>query len=226
MSKKTKFLASMIGILFVVTMFSSCATTYTASGTKVSEIDEFALIEPKSIIIYYDKPTSGYRDPSLASASEQLLTDILTNSRYPFTDPIPADYEGKGESIAKWIGTFSDLESSDIKHLRVPKALTDLIKSTGHRYGIVIHAYGYIESNEAYDQEKMAELVGNVLRTILDEPTRRTVGDQAGNALFTAVIDTQTDRVVYFNSVLSNADHPLSRRNVGSQMKRLLRKID
>ena len=95
MSKKRLFLASMIGILFVVTMFSSCATTYTASGTKVSEIDEFALIEPKSIIIYYDKPTSGYRDPSLASASEQLLTDILTNSRYPFTDPIPADYEGK-----------------------------------------------------------------------------------------------------------------------------------
>ena len=226
MSKSKKLLLAIVGILFTAAMFSSCATTYTASGTNVSKIDEFALIEPKSIIIYYDKPTSGYRDPSLASASEQLLTDILTNSRYPFTDPIPADYEGEGAPIAKWIGTFPDLESSDIKHLRVPKALTELIKSTGHRYGIVVHAYGYIMSNELYDQKKLEELVGNIIRTVFDEPKRYTAGDQVGNALYTAVIDTQTDRVVYFNSVLSNADHPLSRRNVSSQMKSLLRKFD
>ena len=175
---------------------------------------------------YYDKPNSGYRDPSLASASEQLLTDLLTTNRYPFTDPVPADYEGEGAPIAKWFGTFPDLESSDIKHLRVPKALTELIKSTGHRYGIVVHAYGYIMSNELYDQKKLEELVGNIIRTVFDEPKHYTAGDQVGNALYTAVIDTQTDRVVYFNSVLSNADHPLSRRDVNNQMKSLLRKFN
>jgi hypothetical protein len=162
----------------------------------------------------------------LVAASEQLVTDIITSSRYPFTDPVAADYKGEGASIAKWIDRFSDLESSDIPRLKVPKALTELIKSTGHRYGIVVHAYGYIESKEAYNQEKLEELVGNVLRTVLDEPKRYTAGDQAGNALYTAVIDTQTDQVIYFNSVLSNADHPLSRRNVGSQMKSLLKKFD
>ena len=176
--------------------------------------------------MYYFSPESGYLDSSLVAGSEELITEIITSNRYPFTDPVAADYEGKGASIASWIDRFSDLESSDIPRLKVPKALTELIKSTGHRYGIVVHAYGYIKSNELYDQEKMEELVGNIIRTVFDEPKRYTAGDQVGNALYTAVIDTQTDRVIYFNSVLSNADHPLSRRNVGSQMKSLLRKFD
>ena len=225
MKKSKRILVSILGILFVATMFSSCATTYTASGTNVSKIDELALIEPRSLI-YYFSPESGYLDSSLVVGSEELITEIITSSRYPFTDPVAADYEGKGASIANWIDRFSDLESSDIPRLKVPKALTELIKSTGHRYGIVVHAYGYIKSNELYDQEKLEELVGNIIRTVFDEPKRYTAGDQVGNALYTAVIDTQTDRVIYFNSVLSNADHPLSRRNVGSQMKSLLRKFD
>ena len=225
MKKSKRILVSILGILFVATMFSSCATTYTASGTNVSKIDELAFIEPRSLI-YYFSPESGYLDSSLVVGSEELVTEIITSSRYPFTDPVAADYEGKGASIANWIDRFSDLESSDIPRLIVPKALTELIKSTGHRYGIVVHAYGYIKSNELYDQEKLEELVGNIIRTVFDEPKRYTAGDQVGNALYTAVIDTQTDRVIYFNSVLSNADHPLSRRNVGSQMKSLLRKFD
>ena len=225
MKKSKRILVSILGILFVATMFSSCATTYTASGTNVSKIDELALIEPRSLI-YYFSPESGYLDSSLVVGSEELITEIITSNRYPFTDPVAADYEGKGASIANWIDRFSDLESSDIPRLKVPKALTELIKSTGHRYGIVVHAYGYIKSNELYDQEKLEELVGNIIRTVFDEPKRYTAGDQVGNALYTAVIDTQTDRVIYFNSVLSNADHPLSRRNVGSQMKSLLRKFD
>lgn len=226
MNKSKRILVSILGILLVAVMFSSCGTTYTASGTNVSKIDELAFIEPKSLIYYFDSPKSGYPDSSLVVASEQLITEIITSNRYPFTDPVAADYKGEGASIAKWIDRFSDLESSDIKNLKVPKALTELIKSTGHRYGIVVHAYGYIMSNELYDQKKLEELVGNIIRTVFDEPKRYTAGDQVGNALYTAVIDTQTDRVIYFNSVLSNADHPLSRRDVNNQMKSLLRKFN
>ena len=123
MKKKSILLVSIVGILLMASLFSSCGATYTASGTNVSKIDELALIEPMSIMIYYDKPNSGYRDPSLASTSEQLLTDLLTTTRYPFTDPVPADYEGEGTPIAKWIGTFPDLESSDIKLLEFQKHL-------------------------------------------------------------------------------------------------------
>lgn len=226
MNKNKKLLLAMVGILFAASVFTSCGASYSASGTNVSKIDEFAFIEPKSLIYYYDSPKSGYLDSSLVAASEQLVTEIITSNRYPFTDPVAADYTGEGTSIAKWIDNFSDLESSDIKNLRVPKALTELIKSTGHRYGIVVHAYGYFKSNEVYNQEKLGELVGNIIRTVFDEPKRYTAGDQFGNALYTAVIDTHTDRVIYFNSVLSNADHPLSRKNVGNQMKRLLRKFN
>jgi len=226
MKKSKSILVSILGLLLVAVMFSSCGATYTASGTNVSKIDELALIQPKSIVCYFDTPSSGYRDASLAAASEELLTDLLTSRRYPFTDPVAADYEGTGAGIAKWIDGFSDLESGDIRRLKVPKELTELIKSTGHRYGIVVHAYGFIQSDESYAKEKMVELAGNIVRSLFNEPKRYTAGDQVGNALYTAVIDTETNRVVYFNSVLSNADHPLSRRDVGVQMNSLLKKFN
>lgn len=142
------------GILLAAIMFSSCGATYTASGTNVSKIDELALIEPHSIIFYYDNPKTGYSEASLTSASEELLTELITSTNYPFTDPVSADYGGEGAPIAKWIETFADLESSDIKNLRVPKALTELIKSTNHRYGIVVHAHGLSKATKRTIKQK------------------------------------------------------------------------
>ena len=50
--------------------------------------------------------------------------------------------------------------------------------------------------------------------------------EQAANALYTAVVDAETGSIVYFNSVLSNADFPLDRGDVGKQMRKLLRKFN
>ena len=90
MSKSKKLLLAIVGILFTAAMFSSCATTYTASGTNVSKIDELAFIEPRSLM-YYFSPESGYLDSSLVAGSEELITEIITSNRYPFTDPVAAD---------------------------------------------------------------------------------------------------------------------------------------
>ena len=60
---------SIAGILLAAIMFTSCGATYTTSGTNVSKIDELALIEPHSIIFYYDNPKTGYSEASLTSAS-------------------------------------------------------------------------------------------------------------------------------------------------------------
>lgn len=36
----------------------------------------------------------------------------------------------------------------------------------------------------------------------------------------------ETDTIVYFNSILSNANHPLDRGDVGKQMNKLLKKFE
>ena len=226
MKKLVSFWLSLSAILLAAVALSSCGASYAAKGANVSEIDELALIQPKSLIAYYDAPEHGFIEPSLCGASEQLLTDLLTSRRYPFTDPVPADYSGEGAAIGKWIDSFIDLDSSDISRLRVPKALSALVKSTGHRYGIVVHANGYIESDETYTPEVITEFVDAVVSTVFDLTKTYHANDRIGNALYTAVIDAETNSVIYFNSILSNADHPLSRKDVGAQMDRLLKKFD
>lgn len=226
MGKRSHFWLTIAGILLAVISVTSCGTSYAAGGANVSQIDELALIQPKSIIAYYDAPGHGFVDPSLSNASAQLLTDLVTSYRYPFTDPVPVDYSGDGASIGKWIDSFVDLESSDISRLRVPKALSALIKSTGHRYGIVLHANGYIESMETYNQEKLAEFVDYAVSKVFNLTKTYSAHEQAANALYTAVVDAETGSVVYFNSILSNADFPLDRGDVGKQMSKLLRKFN
>lgn len=226
MKKIASFCLSLAGILLAAIAVSSCGASYAAGGVNVSKIDELALIQPKSLIDYYDAPGHGYVEPSLSTASEQLLTDLLTSRRYPFTDPVPVDYKGDGAAIGKWIDSFVDLESSDISRLRVPKGLSELIKSTGHRYGIVVHAHGYIESLETYNQERLTEFVDAVVSAVFDLTKTYHASEQAGNALYTAVVDAETNSIIYYNSVLSNADFPLDRKDVGGQMDNLLRKFD
>lgn len=226
MTKHFSFWMSLAGILLAAIAAASCGASYAAGGTNVSKIDELALIQPKSIIAYYDAPGHGFVDPSLSNASAQLLTDLVASYRYPFTDPVPVDYSGDGASIGKWIDSFVDLESSDISRLRVPKALSALIKSTGHRYGIVLHANGYIESMETYNQEKLAEFVDYAVSKVFNLTKTYSAHEQAANALYTAVVDAETGSVVYFNSILSNADFPLDRGDVGKQMNKLLRKFN
>ena len=206
-------------------MMASCMTSRYTSDVKVSQIDELAFIQPRAIQFYFVTSTA-YREPSLSEASEDLMEDLITSHRYPFSDKIDADYSDKDTDIAKWIDGFSTLEFRDAKHLRVPKGLHNKIVESGHRYGIVVHSYGYIESKEVYDKEKLDKLVEDIVRSLFNQTPRYATIEQYGNALYAAVIDTQTDRVVYFSRVLSNADHPLSRYCVGGQMKKLLKDFE
>lgn len=204
-------------------LLSSCTSRYV--GVKASDMGEIAFFQPRAIQFFFSSNTAP-REPSLSKASEELMEDLIISRRYDFSDMIAMDYDDKDSDIARWIDGFSDLEMSDAKHLRVPRSLSEKIVASGHRYGIVVHAYGYIQSQELYDKEKLAELVDNIIRALFNDTPRYSYNDQYGNALYAAVVDTKTDRVVYYSRVLSNADHPLSRKYVGEQMKKLLRDFE
>ena len=206
-------------------MLASCMTSRYTSDINVSQIDEIAFFQPRAIQFFFATKTS-FREESLSAASETLMEDLITSYRYPFSDKIAMDYADKDRDVAKWIDGFSDLEVSDAKRLRVPRSLHDKIVESGHRYGIVVHSYGYIQSQEMYDQERFDKLVEDIVRTLFNQTPRYATIEQYGNALYAAVIDSQTDRVIYFSRVLSNADHPLSRACVGGQMKKLLKDFE
>lgn len=222
-NKMKKLISLSLSSALLLLLLASCSSRYV--GVKASDMGEVAFFQPRAIQFFFSSSTAP-REPSLSKASEQLMEDLITSRRYAFSDMIAMDYGDKDSDIARWINGFSDLEMSDAKHLRVPKSLSEKIKASGHRYGIVVHAYGYIKSNELYDKERLAKLVDNILRSLFNDTPRYSSSDQYGNALYAAVVDTKTDRVVYFSRVLSNADHPLSRRCVGEQMKTLLRDFE
>ena len=219
-----KWFSVSVAAVVMLLMLTSCMTSR-YSGTNPSEMGELAFFQPRANQFYFESSTAP-REPSLSAASEELMADLINSRRYPFSEMIPMDYADADSDIAKWINGFSDLEVNDAKNLRVPRQLTEKIVASGHRYGIVVHAYGYIKSNERYDKEKMAELVGNIIRAVFNETPRYSYNDKYGNALYAAVVDTKTDRVVYFSRVLSNADHPLNRGCVGEQMKSLLKDFE
>ena len=125
-------------------MLTSCMTSRYNSGVNVSQIDELAFIQPRAYQLFFSTNTSS-RVESLSEASEDLMEDLITSYRYPFSDMVAADYAGKDKDIARWIDGFSDLEVSDAKNLRVPKGLHDKIVAFPTTYVWKMANFGKVE---------------------------------------------------------------------------------
>ncbi len=217
--------------------FASCGPTrYTTSNVNLSTVDEFAFIQPYSYIVVYNDENKGYYEEESSDRATNIITNIISMERFPFSDVIPADYKDANSDIAKWMGNFPDVDPSKIGRMRVPKSLHKLIADSGNRYGIVIYSYGYIQTKAGYQREKVEKAASKVLDSAIEKLTGISgltnpsknyyVSDPYGNILYCAVVDSQTDEVVHFvNETPTLASHPTENRDVNELVHKLLKEF-
>ncbi len=88
-----------------------------------SSIPEYAFVQPYSFIVLYGDDGKGYYDADCSADATNIITNIINSERFPFSDMIPADYEGENADIQKWMRTFPDVDPAKADRLRVPKSL-------------------------------------------------------------------------------------------------------
>ena len=222
---------------FALILAAACGPSrYTSSSFNLASVPEYAFIEPYSYIILYGDDGKGYYNEESSATATNIISNIINSERFPFSDMIPADYDGENEDIQKWMRTFPDVDPSKADRLRVPKSLKKLLDKSGLRYGVVIYSYGYVQTKKGYQKEKVEKAASKVIDTAIEKltgisglttPSRDyNVSSPYGNVLYCAVIDGETDRVVHFvNETPTFASHPGENSYVSELLHKLLKEF-
>ena len=220
--------------LALIALESCGPARYTQSGTNLSSVQEFAFIEPYAYMVLYGDDGKGYYNEEDSRIVSQLITSIIESERFPFSDVIPADYDGENSDIRKWVTNFDENTASRADRLRVPKSLKTLVKNSGHRYGIVIYSYGYTQTVKGYQNEKLEKAASKVIDKAIESLTGISgltnpsknyyVSDPYGNLMYCVVVDAEDDRVVNFvREIPTLASHPKESSDVSDLLHKLLK---
>ena len=229
--KLVKYIAYCFAAVIVL---SSCSVTHQAAGVKMSSIPVFAFVQPCAYMVFYGDDGAGYYNQANTDAASQVIANVINSERFPFTDMIPADYQGSNNDIFQWARNLTGIKASQVERLRVPKTLLSLIQESGQRYGILIYSYGYTMSETAYQKERLEKAASKVIDTAaekitgisgLTNPSRSyTPSDPYGNEMACVVIDAQEQRVVYYSKQTPTfASHPRDNADVSTLLHKLLK---
>lgn len=223
------------GTLVLLAMTACGVSRHTAADVNLSSVREFAFIQPHAYIVCYGDDGKGYLDPADGRKAVDIITTIINAERFPFSDMIPVDYD-EDSSLRKWVENFTDVDPAKIDRLRVPRSLCKRIEESGHRYGIVLFSYGYVQTVKGYQREKVTKAaqkaIDGVIQSItgisgLTNPSQNYyVSSPYGNVLYCAVVDAEADRVVHFvEEVPTLASHPKERADVSELLHKLLKEF-
>lgn len=188
----------------VLTIVSACGPARYSSNFNLKGVDEYALFEPFSHVIYYNERNNPKYDADLSDEAARVLLEVIESERYPFTHAIQMDYDDCDAAIGRWLDSFADMGTSRAGRLRVPDALVQKIKQSKHRYGIIFYSYGHIQSAEGRRLEEMERATIRMIEKIADQiadrrkrsnPTYIPRTEPYNNTIYYAIIDSQTGEI-------------------------------
>ena len=160
-----------LGLAALLLLAACGPSRYTNSSVNLASVPEYAFIEPYSYIILYGDDGKGYYNEESSATATRTITNIINSERFPFSDMIPADYDGENADIKNWLRTFPDVDPSKADRLRVPKSLRRMLDKSGLRYGIVIYSYGYVQTKAGYQREKVEKAASKVIDKAIESLT-------------------------------------------------------
>lgn len=219
--------------LVLLTLVSCGNARYTSSGTKLSDIREFAFLKPCAYMVLYDTDGRSLSETNIGIATG-LITSIISSERFPFTDVMEADYLGEDQDVMDWAWHLTEIKPNQVDRMRIPKSILKRMEGVDNRYGVFIYSLGYTTTQDAYDTERITKAASKVIDTAaekltgisgLTNPTGNyTPNDPYGNMMLCTVIDKQEQRIIYFAKQNPTfASHPKDDGDVSALLHKLLK---
>ena len=218
-------------IAAILLLAASCGPSrYTAPDVNLSSVKEFAFFQPYSVVIGYDANNNAYYDAARSKTATNLVTGIIESERFPFSEVIPVDYSDSQADDVRWLCNFPEVDPTKIDRVRVPRSLRKKLDESGYRYGIFIYTHGFVRSKEYLQRQALVRSVGRIIDKVVEKTTGKYTytsypgSSPYGCTMFCAVVDGETDRVVYFSrDIMSDFAHPNDRSDVNAIVHRLLK---
>ena len=208
-------------LLSWVLTFSSCgAARYYASFTPEAPEGGMVVLGPSSVQYFLDAQNNESYDDSLSTASESLIARIVEDLDLPVSQRVPLDSVQREEAIA-----FMRFLITQNKELRgdfpIPGLLDELLESKGVRYGLLLYADGMSRDARGYAKDVAKDVLLGVATAVLTMGTMSVYGTSVYcvSHIYVAILDSDTDRVVFYNSSVPRESHPLKPNPVRKQLE-------
>ena len=219
-------------LIAAVVSLTSCSTALFSSGfsTEVAATEGLAMLDPVSAIFYLDEKNKESFSDSLSQASEALMEQLAYGLPLDFHARIPLNEDQREEAVA-FLRYAEDGPRSRIQELPIPGVLDSLMEANGERYALFLFTEGMMRDRRGYAKEVAGEIVGAVVAGVLSAVLGGGGVYAAGGAaiaathIHAAVLDSQLNRVVFFNRDLRQDENirPLDAEAVNRQLRRLFR---
>ena len=210
MNKLFRYLKCTTFAFTAISMLLACRSI-PVSPPKIglSEVDNIILVDPYTEIRLIEKDQFSQYNDSLSYLVSRLIKDAFAQNRWiPVTDTISI----RDETILSSYQLFQYQikNASDGYQVTVPSELNTLIKSSGHRFGMLLWANGYERTKDNYSKIEALNIAVCILSVIVSFGTLYyyPMTYKGSLRLYVAIIDTDDGRIVYYNTALLNDSRP------------------
>ena len=218
--KKTLFL-----LVLVVLAVSSCATArYYGGFTPETARQDMALLGPVSSIYYLDENYNESFNDTLSIISETLITRLVDEMGVPVSGRIELNDDEKEEAFA-FLRYLYERDWETLDTFPIPDLLDKALEAQGYRYGLVLVARGMTRDAKEYAKEVALNVLVDVALTVLIPGTAVVPipSDSCYSQISAAVLDSETDRIVFYNATVPKEKNPLRPGPVQKQLNKLLK---
>ena len=198
---------------------ASCANVYEASSPLKEPVNDIVLIEPVSVIQFLtDEELVVIDDEMSRESSEMVASAIMAQPGfYHVTD----DAVLMGDAVQELIGYYNvirPLRKKLVPAVPVPESIMDVIKASGHRYGMAVVSGGFTRSRKNYTREIVRDVALSILSLGSVIPvTYKNMFDSA-----VMIFDSKTNSLVYFRQLDPVSIDPMNQPRVWNYLPRLV----
>ncbi|MBO7070177.1 MAG: hypothetical protein J6W09_02660 [Bacteroidales bacterium] len=223
-------------LIFAAVLSLASCSAYRYVAKDAPEIEEMTLVIPYSRIYYVDKEGDKY-DSLRSSDQQKMLAGILMTSGLNINKTINVEGLPNQEELDADILFLPGLDPKKVDEVIADGPLEDLIRQSGARYGMVFFSEGFIKDKALYRKELTTAILAGVAGAVVGgaiggatgvyvSPVVSYVGMAYGTALFTMVVDTETNKIVYYNRTKVEEVDPMKMESISSLIQnKLLRKF-
>lgn len=224
MAMKRKLRLFLANVAAVAALTSCASARYYAGFTPENAVNEMALLEPVATQFYSDKNGNEFYSDSLTVRSQYLMETIATQIGVPVNCVIPLDSLQREEvnGFINYVAAHDKRAAGDIP---IPQALDELLEQQGYRYGLVLFANGIARDKAKFAKDAALGLTLGILTAVitLGMVSFYTIPIEGVSVMYAAVLDSWTDRIVFYNISETETFEPASERVVYRQLSRLLK---
>jgi hypothetical protein len=218
--KKTLFL-----LLLVSLAVSSCATArYYGGFTPETARQDMVLLGPTSYQYYLDRDRQESFSDSLSALSETLIAGLVDQLGVPVSGRIDLDNDQKEEAAA-YIRLLAAQDPKQRGQYQIPAILDEALEAEGCRYGLLLYAQGMTRDSKGYTKEVTKSALIAVATAVLSlgTMTMYPTADHYASQIFAAVLDAETNQLVFYNMTKPEEKHPLHPDPVRDELRAVLK---